>query len=56
MIGSSKPIKEFKKQIKIAAPTSGWVLITGENGTGKELVARSIHQNSRRQDKTICRS
>lgn len=51
MIGSSKPIKELKKQIKIAAPTSGWILITGENGTGKELVARAIHHNSRRHDK-----
>jgi two-component system nitrogen regulation response regulator NtrX len=50
MIGKSKPIKDLKKQIKIAAPTSGWVLITGENGTGKELVARAIHQNSRRQE------
>ncbi len=50
MIGSSKPIRELKQQIKIAAPTSGWILITGENGTGKELVARSIHHNSRRQD------
>ena len=51
MIGSSKPIKELKQQIKIAAPTSGWILITGENGTGKELVARSIHFNSRRHTK-----
>lgn len=49
MVGTSKPIKDLKKQIKIAAPTSGWVLITGENGTGKELVARAIHQNSHRQ-------
>jgi two-component system nitrogen regulation response regulator NtrX len=51
MIGTSKPIKELKQQIKIAAPTSGWILITGENGTGKELVARSIHFNSRRHAK-----
>jgi two-component system nitrogen regulation response regulator NtrX len=53
MIGSSKPIKELKEQIKIAAPTSGWILITGENGTGKELVARAIHHNSKRADKTF---
>lgn len=51
MIGSSKLIKELKKQIRIAAPTSGWILITGENGTGKELVARSIHHHSQRYDK-----
>jgi two-component system nitrogen regulation response regulator NtrX len=50
MVGTSSPIKDLKKQIKIAAPTSGWVLITGENGTGKELVARAIHQNSHRQE------
>jgi two-component system nitrogen regulation response regulator NtrX len=51
MIGQSKPIKELKKQIKVAAPTSGWILITGENGTGKELVARAIHHNSKRASK-----
>jgi len=51
MIGSSKPIKELKKQINVAAPTSGWILITGENGTGKELVARAIHHNSHRQNR-----
>ncbi len=51
MIGSSKPIKDLKQQIKIAAPTSGWILITGENGTGKELVARAIHYGSKRHDK-----
>lgn len=51
MIGSSKPIRDLKQQIKIAAPTSGWILITGENGTGKELVARAIHHNSQRSNK-----
>lgn len=51
IIGTSKIIRELKQQISIAAPTSGWVLITGENGTGKELVAREIHEQSRRRDK-----
>jgi len=51
MVGNSAPIRELKNQIRIAAPTSGWVLITGENGTGKELVARAIHLNSQRRSK-----
>lgn len=51
MIGTSEPIMNLKRQIEIAAPTSGWILITGENGTGKELVARSIHNLSKRQNK-----
>lgn len=48
MIGESPAIIKLKKQIAIAAPSSGWALITGDNGTGKELVARAIHQQSTR--------
>jgi two-component system nitrogen regulation response regulator NtrX len=51
MIGDSPAIRHLKEQISIAAPTSGWVLITGENGTGKELVARAIHHQSHRREK-----
>ncbi len=51
MVGCSTAIQSLKEQIAIAAPTSGWVLITGENGTGKELVARAIHHYSKRSDK-----
>lgn len=51
MIGASPAIRLLKEQIAIAAPTSGWVLISGENGTGKELVARAIHGQSHRRDK-----
>ncbi len=51
MIGESPNIVKLKKQIDIAAPSSGWVLITGENGTGKELVARAIHNQSTRSQK-----
>lgn len=51
MVGTSPAIQSLKEQIAIAAPTSGWVLITGENGTGKELVARAIHHYSKRSDK-----
>ncbi len=53
MIGESKPIDRMKKQIAIAAPSNGWVLITGENGTGKELVARAIHHQSTRSRQTF---
>jgi two-component system nitrogen regulation response regulator NtrX len=48
ILGASEPIVRLKQQIAQAAPTNGWVLITGENGTGKELVARQVHLQSRR--------
>ncbi len=48
MVGDSQAIVRLREQIAMAAPTNGRVLIHGENGTGKELVARSIHAQSRR--------
>jgi two-component system nitrogen regulation response regulator NtrX len=51
MIGSSVPMQALRQQIKYAAPTEGRVLIYGENGTGKELVARLLHLQSARRDK-----
>lgn len=51
--GNSPPIQALKKQIAIAAPTNAWILITGENGTGKELVARTIYQMSDMSDKPL---
>ncbi|HWP35132.1 MAG TPA: sigma-54 dependent transcriptional regulator [Thermodesulfobacteriota bacterium] len=50
MIGQSRAIRELREQIARAAPTNGWILIRGENGTGKELVAATIHRLSRRAD------
>lgn len=49
--GNSKAITKLKQQIEIVAPTNAWVLITGENGTGKELVARAIRRKSQRANK-----
>jgi two-component system, NtrC family, nitrogen regulation response regulator NtrX len=49
IIGNSSAIKKVLEQIDLAAPTDGWVLINGENGTGKELVARQIHNKSLRK-------
>jgi two-component system nitrogen regulation response regulator NtrX len=46
--GNGKAITALRQQIGITAPTDAWVLISGENGTGKELVARMIHQFSAR--------
>ncbi len=48
MIGSSKPMMEIHDMIEKVAPTSARVLIEGENGTGKELVARQLHELSNR--------
>ncbi|HDD43468.1 MAG TPA: sigma-54-dependent Fis family transcriptional regulator, partial [Candidatus Desulfofervidus auxilii] len=48
LIGESEAIKKVKELIKKVAPTNASVLIRGENGTGKELVARAIHYYSRR--------
>ncbi len=48
MIGNSEPIMKIKEMIARVAPTDARVLITGENGTGKELVARWIHEQSNR--------
>jgi two-component system, NtrC family, nitrogen regulation response regulator NtrX len=53
MIGDSVAMRALRKQIAIVAPTEGRVLIQGESGTGKELVARAIHNQSRRRDKAF---
>jgi two-component system nitrogen regulation response regulator NtrX len=53
MIGESAPILEIKRMLERVAPTESRVLITGQNGTGKELVARWIHEKSNRADGPI---
>ncbi|HWF86901.1 MAG TPA: sigma-54 dependent transcriptional regulator [Vicinamibacterales bacterium] len=49
MVGESDAMRQLREQVAMAAPTNGRVLIYGENGTGKELVARTIHALSRRR-------
>ena len=53
MIGSCAPMQVVQERIRRVAPTSATVLITGETGTGKELVARAIHSASQRADKPL---
>jgi two-component system, NtrC family, nitrogen regulation response regulator NtrX len=48
MIGSSAPMQKIKETIEKVAPTDARILITGENGVGKELVARWVHEKSNR--------
>jgi len=50
MIGATPVMRQLYDQILRAAPTQARVLITGENGTGKELVARALHRNSARAE------
>ncbi|WP_298266497.1 sigma-54 dependent transcriptional regulator [Geobacter sp.] len=51
MIGETPVMRQLQEQIRLVAPTGASVLITGENGTGKELVARAIHHASPRRDR-----
>ena len=56
MIGSGKEMEKVKKIIAQVADSSASVMILGENGTGKELVAREIHKNSSRKEFRDCHS
>ena len=53
IIGSSPPLQALFRTMRQVAPTDVTVLITGESGTGKELVARALHQNSRRRKNSL---
>lgn len=50
IIGTSKPMQELFRMIRLVAPTNATVLIRGESGVGKELIANAIHNHSRRKD------
>ena len=53
IIGDSKPLQRVLEDVKKVAGTDATVLILGETGTGKELIARSIHSSSQRSDKSF---
>lgn len=53
MVGDSEPIMHVKSIIEKVAPTDARVLITGNNGTGKELVARALHEKSNRSGRAF---
>src|ERR1700733_13293054 len=48
IVGASKPLKAVLARIAKVPPTDSTVLITGETGTGKELIARAVHRRSKR--------
>ncbi|MEO5368347.1 MAG: sigma-54 dependent transcriptional regulator [Magnetococcus sp. WYHC-3] len=50
MVGDSAALTQVRRQVERVAPTGGWVLVIGENGTGKEVAARLIHSLSRRSE------
>ena len=53
LVGNSPAMERLRQLIATAGPTTGRVLISGENGTGKELVARAIHQQSPRRERAF---
>src|SRR5918994_161041 len=53
IVGASAGLKAVLEQVQVVAPTDSTVLINGETGTGKELVARAIHKNSSRSNRAF---
>ena len=55
IVGSSKPIRQLLKHVEKVAPSDSTVLILGETGTGKELIAHALHRRSKRANKAFIR-
>ncbi len=53
VVGTSRPIRAVLRRVSKVAPTNSTVLLTGETGTGKELIARAIHKRSQRKDRAF---
>jgi two-component system response regulator HydG len=53
IVGRSRPMKKLLEMMSMIAPSEATVLVTGASGTGKELIARSLHYNSPRKDKPL---
>ena len=56
LLGESEAMQEIFYKIEKIAPTDANILILGENGTGKDLIAKAIHQQSLRSKYPICKS
>jgi formate hydrogenlyase transcriptional activator len=55
VVGSSKPMRQVLRQVEKVAPSDSTVLILGETGTGKELIARALHRRSKRSNRALVR-
>jgi DNA-binding NtrC family response regulator len=55
IVGKSAALRQVLQQVEMVAPSDSTVLILGETGTGKELIARAVHERSRRRDKPLVR-
>ena len=55
IVGSSKPMRGLVRQVEKVAPSDSTVLILGETGTGKELIARALHRRSKRANRAFIR-
>jgi formate hydrogenlyase transcriptional activator len=55
IVGSSRPVRAVLRQVEKAAPSDSTVLILGETGTGKELIARALHRRSKRANRPFIR-
>src|ERR1700688_2643343 len=55
IVGKSAALRQVLQEVKLVAPSDATVLILGETGTGKELIARAVRQSSRRSDKPLIR-